>query len=541
MNSKITSILLFTIYCLLFTVFCGCASLLQKEKVLAVVNGEPLTEEDLKYSLTITHRREDLSSAGAMNLSEHVGKMVDDRLIIEDARRSGMDKYPEIQQAIQTYILRESVIRLHDEEIVQKVSVTEKEIKDYYKKNYERFTLGIIEMESEEIAGEVLEKLKKGDDFKELAKEYSIHPSKKEGGEVTLTRNAISTYIQEAISKLNSGEFSDIVKILNKYYIVKLIDRKEATDEEFNNVRRRIEKTIREQKEKERGDEYLNLLREKTNIKIDRELFTAIEINNSAEELKKWLKDERILAEVNGSSLTAGEFANMIFPRTRKSKEDILNNWIERKVIDHEALRRHYEKQPDLKKMIRRYEDQLLKRAFINRIIVPQISITDKALEDYYLSHQKDFMKPVRFKIQQVTAKTQEEAQEILDELKGGADFSWVAKKKSADPSAPKGGNVGWVTIDGLPEPARDIVKTLPYGEISPIIKVNSQYLIIKLQEKSEEEVEEFSKVRDAVYKACFNEQFNSILEKYTAQLKNEAHIKIYEDKIQSLQESLQK
>ncbi len=178
--------------CCLLVLVGGCASLQQKENVLAVVNGEPITERDLKYSLEIAHRREDLSSAGALNLSQFIQKLIDDRLIIQEARRMGAEDYPEVQQALQAYILRESVVRLHDEEIVRKVTVTEEDIKNYYKKNYERLSLGIIEVDSEENAQEILEQLKKGADFKELARKYSTHPSQKDGGEVILRRNSLS-------------------------------------------------------------------------------------------------------------------------------------------------------------------------------------------------------------------------------------------------------------------------------------------------------------------------------------------------------------
>lgn len=183
MNLKI---LLFTVYCLLVTVLCGCASLLQKETVLAVVDGEPITGDDLKYSLSVAHRREELTSAGTIDLSQFVRKLVDDRLIVNEARDAGMDQYPEVQQALEAYVLRESVLRLHDEEIVQKVSVTDKEIDEYYKKNYEKLTLGIMELESEEKANEVLELLRKGENFKELVQKYSANSSKKKTGNLIL-------------------------------------------------------------------------------------------------------------------------------------------------------------------------------------------------------------------------------------------------------------------------------------------------------------------------------------------------------------------
>src|SRR4030043_240272 len=446
MAVKYSRILLFTFYFLLLTTYFflgGCASLLQKETVLGVVDGEPITEGDLKYSLSIAHRREDLSSAGILNLSQYVQKLIDDRLIIDEARRMGIDQYPEIQQAIQAYILRESVVRLHDEEIVQKISVTEKDIVDFYKKNYEQIMLGLIEVESKEKAEEILEQLKKGGNFKELVQIYSTHPSKKESGEIIFKRNSLSTYIMEAVSHLKPDEFSDVIKIMDKYYIVKLINRKDAPDEELERNRKNIERAIRKQKEKERSDEYLKFLRERATTKSDRELLSTINLGGGTEEIEKWSKDKRPLVEINSSVLTVGDFVAIAAPNTRKSNEDILNSWIDYKIIDHEALSRHYENSPDLKKMIYRYENQLLKNTFVKRVIIPKIVISNKTLEDYYSSHQNSFINPAQFRIQQITVKTMDEAQEVLNNLQNGADFTWLVKRRSVDSAASKGGGGG--------------------------------------------------------------------------------------------------
>jgi peptidyl-prolyl cis-trans isomerase C len=527
------------VFCFLLIFLGGCASL-QKENVLAVVDGEPITEENLKYSLQITHRREDLSSAGVLNLTQYVQNMVDDRLIIDEARRISMDQYPEVKQAIQAYILRESVVRLHDEEIVKKVSVSENDVVTYYKKNYEQFALGLIEAESEEEATDILEQLKRGENFKELAQKYSIHISKKDGGEIVLKRNSMPTYIVEAVLNLRPGELSDVIKIADKYYIVKLIDSKEAPDEEFEKVRGSIEKAIRKQKEEERSNEYLRYLRERAAIKIDRELLSAINLGGKSEEIEKWSKDKRPLAEVNGSVLMVKDFIAMVTPSTRKSTEDILNSWIDRKLVDHEALSRHYENSPDLNKMIYRYEDQLLKNTFIRRIIIPRVIISDETLEDYYSKHQNSFIKPATYRIQQITVKTMDEAGDVLSNLQDGADFSWVAKRRSTDPAGSKGGDVGWLTEAELPEPLREIIVTLKPGDISPVIKIDSQYRIIRLREKTEEDVEEFIKVKGDVYRACYAEQIDNLYNEYVNTLKKEAKIEIYEYEIRSLEEKLQ-
>jgi parvulin-like peptidyl-prolyl isomerase len=504
------------------------------------VNGEPITEGDLRYSLEVAHRREDLSSAGALNMSQFIQKLIDDRLIIQEARRMGAEDYPEIQQALQAYILRESVVRLHDEEIVRKVTVTEEDIKIYYKKNYERISLGIIEVDSAESSQAIFEQLKKGADFKKLAQKYSKHTSQKDGGEVILRRNSLTPPIEKSVSNLNPGESSDVLKIKDKYYIIKFIGSEEAPDSAFESVRGSIERAIRKQKEKERSDEYLKYLREQAKIQIDDEIFQTINISEESER-EKLLDDERILVQVNWVTLTAGNFISLARANPKGSKEKILNDWIDQKVVDKEALSRHYERTPELENMIARYKNQLLKNTFIKRVVVPQITLSDEALKDYYVSHQESFIRPTRFKIQQMTVETMDDAQDILKSLQNGAEFSWLAKNRSVDSAVQEGGSLGWIVRAEMPEPVKKIIETLKPGDVSPILQINSHYRIIQLIDRREGEVEEFDKVKNVVYRAAFEVKVNALLDNYITQLKKDAEISMNNEAVRLLEEKVKK
>jgi parvulin-like peptidyl-prolyl isomerase len=532
--------LLLALCCLLVLVG-GCTSLQPKENILAVVNGEPITGHDLQYSLQISHRRENLSSAGTLNLPQFIQKLIDDRLIIQEARRMGAEDYPEVQQALQAYILRESVVRLHDEEVVSKVKITGEDINNYYKKNFERVSLGIIEVDSAESGQELLLQLQKGADFKELAQKYSKHPSQKDGGEVILRRNSLPLPIEKAVSSLKPGEFSEVIEIKNKrFYIIKFIGSEEAPDSEIESVRGSIERAIRKQKEKERGDEYLKYLREQVKIQIDNAIFQTINISEESER-KRLSNDGRILAQVNGVNLTAGNFMSLARTYPARSKETILNDWIDQKVIDREALSRHYERTPGLENMVTRYKNQLLKNTFIKRVVIPQINISDEELKNYYVSHQENFTKPTQYKVQQITVKTMDYAQDILNNLQNGADFSWLAKNRSVDPAASEGGDLGWINKAEMPEPVRKIIDTLKPGNISPIVKVDSQYSVIQLLDRKEGEVEEFDMVKTAVYRAAFEEQMNALLNNYINQLKKDSVIAVKDEEVRVLEEKVQK
>ncbi|MEW6585598.1 MAG: peptidyl-prolyl cis-trans isomerase [Nitrospirota bacterium] len=496
-----------------------------------MVDGTPVTEEDVTYALTIAHRREDLSGGGSLDIRSYIDKLVDDRLIMNEARSAGMDQYPEVRQAVAAYVLRESVVRLHKEEIVGRVSVTPQEAEEFYHKNYERFIMKIIDADSAEKAEKILGYLKEGADFEAVTEKYLSNPAENRG-EVALTRLSLSPVLREAASGLKEGETSGSVKIGEKYYIVKLIRREKAAAEEFARMRRQVEKTLRGEKEQARSDEYLAYLRGKAEIKINQQLLAALNLNCSEEERKRLLTDERSLATVNGSDITVAEFSAS-FPRTsRKSKEQLVENWIDKKLVDGEALSRHYENLPEMRKKIERYENQLLKDIFIKKIILPQIVVSEKILEDYYTRHANAFVKPVCYKTRRITVKTREEAEEIAESLEDGADFGWIAKRKSVDPFAGKGGDAGCLTVREMPETARKFVDTLRPGDVSPVVEIDSLYGIFVMQGKEGGGVEEFAGVREAVYKACFAEQLDGLLEKYVGQLKTGARIRIYADEI---------
>jgi parvulin-like peptidyl-prolyl isomerase len=533
----------FITFCILFVSLCSCASISENSKngnILAIVDGEPVTRGDLEYSLQIAHRREDLSSAKTLDISKYIQKLINDKLIIQEAKRMGLENHPEVQKKVQAYTLRESVVRLYDEEILQKVTVTEEDIINYYRENYERFIMDIIETDTREKASEILEQLKNGGDFKVFSQKYPAN-LKKQGELYIFQRRSLSPHLREVIDKLQIGEVSDVVEAGNRFFIIKLINKQEAPDEELEGLRSKIEDAIRKQKINDKSDEYLAQLREKATLNINRELLSSINMGGSDEEKNRWLQDDRVLAKVNDEVLTVGEFAAMLPHNTDSSREEILNRWLDRKLVDQEALSRGYDMSTNLKEMINRYRDQIIKNIFISQIIVPKINVSDEEVKEYYLTHQEEFAKPLRYRVQQITVKTMEEAQEILKSLKEGASFSWLAKMKSVDSFAPKGGVVGWRTKDQLPEPVREIIDTLNPGDISSIIKIDSQYRIIMLQDKTEREFEEFRKVQALARRKVFAEKFNKIYEEYINKLRKEAKIEINKKAIESFEQIFQK
>ena len=96
------------------------------------------------------------------------------------------------------------------------------------------------------------------------------------------------------------------------------------------------------------------------------------------------------------------------------------------------------------------------------------------------LSSIKPADKNATYRGQYILVATESEAQEILQLLKSGEDFSELAQKRSIAPNAAKGGDLGYFNPeDFLPE-ISNAITSLNVGEISGVVKVQSRYAVFK-------------------------------------------------------------
>ena len=517
----------------------GCASMQVESDIVALVDGEPITKEDIEYAIQIAHRREKLNPTSNINIAEFIQQLIDERLIVQEARRMGLHNDPQITDKVFSYQLRESVTQLYNEEIVQKAKVSESDIQEYYRDNYEVFRLGFIETLSEDTAAHALDLIMRGSEFGDVAREYSAHASRDMGGMVILERRALSPDLDQVVSKLQSGEVSPITRTQNKYYIIQLIDRSEAQDEGLEKIRTSVEKTVKSKKAKQLGDDYITELYKKYPPDINQELLSSMHLPMNKEERGRWLKDKRVLVRVGDAVLTAGDFTRGLNPRSQnlEARDMRIKQWIETRLVDREAINRHYEKNAEFQNRVNRYANQLIMKEFIDRYIKPEITASGAELQDYYDEHKEDFKKPAQHRIQQITVRTIEEGNEILSSLNQGADFSWLAKTRSIDRFGPKGGDLGWHETGELTAPIKNIIDSMEPGDISPVLEDGSLYRIIKLQDRINETVADFSSIEHLITQKVFKEKYNKLYESYVDKLKKDARIEIDNDVILSLQE----
>jgi peptidyl-prolyl cis-trans isomerase C len=127
-------------------------------------------------------------------------------------------------------------------------------------------------------------------------------------------------------------------------------------------------------------------------------------------------------------------------------------------------------------------------------------AVNDAALRKLYEEAAKQMAGEQEAHVRHILVDTEDEAKAILAELKGGADFAELAKKKSKDSSAADGGLLEggeYVTKEQMVPEFAEVAFRLEKGQISDPIRTQFGWHIIKLEDKRDRTVPPFEKVKE--------------------------------------------
>jgi peptidyl-prolyl cis-trans isomerase SurA len=186
--------------------------------------------------------------------------------------------------------LREQIerLKLMGQEVRAKIQVGEKELMEYYNANLKSFSTDASfrarhiffrltkNPDPKEIqhvmttALMVLQKARSGDDFSELAKQYSEDPqAAKDGGDLGFFKKGdMLPEIENNVINMKPGDISDLVVTPAGFHIIKLEERTPGKTRAFNELKGEIEELLYKKKSEERFNQWLADLRKAAAIEI---------------------------------------------------------------------------------------------------------------------------------------------------------------------------------------------------------------------------------------------------------------------------------
>ncbi len=287
---------------------------------LAVVNGVVITKVDFDRKLHqvkqhMLRRGQQISDERLAEIKTDVLEtMINEELLFQESRNKGITVEPEAvatdlkrikkgfptdadfkkliaesgltEAELQSDIERGHVInKLIDNEIMSLVVIPDREIRTFYdthpnsfkKSEQVRASHILIKVDSQAEPSvkeekkaklqKIQKRLKGGEDFAVLAKEFSECPSNTKGGDLGyFGRGKMVKPFEDAAFKLKKGEVSDIVETQFGYHLIKVVDKEPASVMGYEDVKDKIGQYLKQEKTGKELKRYIEELRKKAVI-----------------------------------------------------------------------------------------------------------------------------------------------------------------------------------------------------------------------------------------------------------------------------------
>jgi peptidyl-prolyl cis-trans isomerase C len=212
-----------------------------------------------------------------------------------------------------------------------------------------------------------------------------------------------------------------------------------------------------------------------------------------------------VLAKVNGSEIRQSDVAlaeeelgqglAQMDPATKK--ENVLSFLIDMKIVSKAAEDKKVENSEEFKKRMAFTRSRLLMDSLLAS--EGKAATTDEAMKKVYEDASKQISGEQEVHARHILVETEDEAKAVEEELKKGADFAELAKKKSKDPGASDGGDLGFFTKEQMVPEFSTVAFALEPGKISDPVKSQFGWHVIKVEEKRNRKAPEFDQVKGQI------------------------------------------
>jgi peptidyl-prolyl cis-trans isomerase SurA len=214
------------------------------------------------------------------------------------------------------------------------------------------------------------------------------------------------------------------------------------------------------------------------------------------------------------------------FKRRNKIDDTMLDELLQREGLTRDGLRQRFRRDLEAGQIMR------LK-------VSSRVKVTDEDVKNYYQTNEKLFGGEEELKVRHIflpmaagagpaeEARVRAEGEKILARLASGQDFAKVAREVSKGPSAPEGGDLGWLRRGTLTPELDRVAFHLDPGRTSGLVKTRTGYHILKVDERRVGGGKGFDEVKEEIRDRLTNEQVEAFRNQYVAELRRDALVEV--------------
>jgi parvulin-like peptidyl-prolyl isomerase len=510
---------------LFFCLVGGCGN--TDNKVAAKVGKDVITVKMVKdqYMAISPSGRPDLKTIDEKEA--FIKDIVSKHILWLEARKLGLDRVPEVTRAGQQATGQKAWQTLYEEQVRAQTKISDKDLQDLYAKQKTSYHVGWIFVRSRALADEVDRRLKNGEDFAKIASQYSIDASRSEGGDLGFRNlGMMPADIETKLMSMSPGETSGVIPYDTYYVIIKLFEVKEIQPQPLEQVKSGLESMLRSTQENARQRQLAADLKKAYDLKLNdaaidmivaktKALYKSPNVAIGAIPEFSDEEQDRELAKWKGGAWKVGNYAEAIkslrdYMRPgpdadRETVQSIVSDYVGGQIWNAEIKAKGYDTRPEAVQAGQRAVEEAVITALHDQL-VKDVKVDSTKITAFYEEHKDKLMTGPGVRISVILTTDSTGAGAAYAEIKGGASFESVAKKRSTDElTGPRGGALPQALykqdLEQFPD-LEGVLDNLKVGEYSTPMPIppgfgKEGYMVVRLDQRLEPRQLRLDEVRD--------------------------------------------
>jgi parvulin-like peptidyl-prolyl isomerase len=514
------------------------------KRVVATVNGDPITLDEFNRELMSLHRGiAEEKKVGKENSLELLKRLVNTKLIIQEAGRIGLDQLPEVKNMVDVFS-RITLRELLAERQLKDVKADPKEVEKIYQELAKEWKIKSVTFDKEDAAKKMEEEIKEGKNFDEIARQVVADGTAKGGEEGNyLSRKDLLPQVAETVSKMEAGSVSPIIPVGSGFVILKVEDIRYSESQEARDEAKREALVLKKEGVLKNYNDALI----KKYVKLDKKVFDGIDFEAKEPGFQKLLEDKRVIAEIKGEKpITVGELTDYLrqqlyhgvqraieSKKLNERKNPALEEMLYKRVFRKEALRLGIDKTEVFKNKVRDYENSVIFGAFIQKAIVPDIKLKEEDLKAYYDDHIKEYTFPAMMKINSLVFAKREFAEKAVEKLRKGTDFQWLMENAEGQVDKSNSKDVlnfegKFLTTKDLPEGVLKSVSGAKPGDFRLYESPEGYFYVLAIKDIIPAKPQPFEEAKKKIVKIVFDDKLKKAVEEWAEKLRAVSDVKVY-------------
>ena len=200
----------------------------------------------------------------------------------------------------------------------------------------------------------------------------------------------------------------------------------------------------------------------------------------------------------------------------------LVERLVDFKLLDKAAAEKGLGDDAAVQEQLEQVKADIMREVLLSRVI--EDAVTDEKVQEAYDRHIEENPAQQEVRARHILLETQEEAEAVIAELDGGADFAELAKEKSTGPTGEAGGDLGYFTEGQMVAPFAEAAFAMEPGSYSAEpVETQFGWHVIKVEDKREQAQPTFEEMEQQLVDMLSRQA----VESYLAELREGSEVEI--------------